>query len=516
MTWSDGYFTDLDYTHGYYRELNPAMLRLACIAANLRPPAADDCTYLELGFGQGVSIATHAAAASGDYWGIDFNPAQAAHARTLADAAGAAPHLSDDSFADFAARRDLPEFDIIVLHGVWSWISDANRRSIIDIIRRRLRPGGLVYVSYNCQPGWAAQAPLRHLMMRHIAHASGRSGDPAARIDAALAFARDLNAAGARYFADNPAVDPFLKNISTSDRNYLAHEYLNADWHIGHFADVADALSAAKLSYATSARLLDHIPDYSLRPADADRLATIADPLMRETVRDYLVNQKFRMDLFAKGAQPINSVDARALWMDTRFVLVLPEPVVKYRHATPMGDLGLDERIYRPVVEYLADDGYRPKSMAEIGEAATLARFDIREVLSALMMLAGLGIAQPARVPGDDERRRCAALNRHLCRRALSSGEIHVLASPVLGGGKAVPQEHQLIVLAMLEGMQTPEEQALYLDSAFQAHALTLRREGRSLKPGDEARREFRAMAVKFAADGHAALLRGLEILPAI
>jgi SAM-dependent methyltransferase len=516
MTWSDGYFTDLDYTYGYYRELNPAMLRLACIAANLRPPEIDDCTYLELGFGQGVSIAVHAAAATGDYGGIDFNPAQAAHAQTLADAAGSDPHLSDESFAAFAARDDLPVFDFIVLHGVWSWISAENRNYIRDIVRRRLRPGGLVYLSYNCQPGWAAQAPLRHLMAQHIEYAASRSTDAAGRIDGALAFARDLNAAGARYFADNPAVDPFLKNISGSSRNYLAHEYLNADWHIGYFADIAGELAEAKLSYAASARLLDHIPDYSLRPGDAQLLAKIVNPLMRETVRDYLVNQKFRMDMFVKGPLPINGVDARALWLETSFVLVLPVQTVKYRHATPMGDLGLDERIYRPLVEYLGEDGYRAKTMAEIGEAAALARFDIREILSALMMLTGLGIAQPARAAGEPSRRQSAALNRHLCRQALSSGDIQVLASPVLGGGKAVPQEHQLVVLAMMDGMRTPDEQAIYLDSVFQAHALTLRREGRALQPGAEAIGEFRAIAAKFDSDGHAALLKGLEVLPDI
>lgn len=514
MNWSDGYYTDLDYTYGYYRELNPTMLRLACIAANVQPPAIDDCTYLELGFGQGVSIALHAASATGSFWGNDFNPAQVVHARTLADAARAQPSLFDDSFAEFAARDDLPMFDVIALHGVWSWISNENRRHVIDIIRRRLRPGGIVYLSYNCQPGWAAQVPVRHLLARHIEFAASRSADAGTRIDNALIFARELASAGGRYFAENPAIEPFVQNISGSSRNYLAHEYLNADWNIDYFSDVAEMLGGAKLSYVASGRLLDHLPDYSLRPADVQMLARIGHPVMRETVRDYLVNQKFRMDIFVKGHRTLNGVDARAHWLDTSFVLVLPVEVITYRHATPMGELSLDERIYRPIVEYLASEGYLPKSLVEIGEAPELSACDIREVLSALMMLTALGIAQPARTYGETQRQRCDALNQHLCHRALSSSDIQVLASPVLGGGKAAPQEHQIIILAMLAGMRTPEEQALYLDAAFQSNGLTLRREGRTFRPGDEAIAELKGMAEKFAADGHPALLTGLGILP--
>ncbi|PCD04312.1 methyltransferase [Sphingomonas spermidinifaciens] len=513
--WSDGYVTDLDYTYGYYRELNPAMLRLACLAANVQPPAIDDCTYLELGFGQGVSINMHAAAAPGRFWGIDFNPAHALHARTLAAISEADAALSDDSFASFTARSDLPAFDIIVLHGVWSWISAANRAAILDIIDRRLKPGGIVFVSYNCQPGWAGPMPLRHLMARHVEFAATRSTDMPTRIDKAITFARELAAAGGRYFVENPGAEPWLAQLSGSNRHYLAHEYFNAHWQVDYFSDVSNALGTAKLTYAASARLLDHLPDYALRPSEAQMLGSIAHPVMRESVRDFLVNQKFRMDIFVRGARPLGSVDAQRSWQETAFALVLPEATIGYRHPTPQGELTLDERIYRPVVAFLAEDSYRAKTVAEIGKAPSLSRFDIRELLSALMMLTGLGIAQPARAATPLLRKRCNALNLHLCQQALASADIQVLASPVLGGGKAAPQEHQLVILAILAGMETPDEQALYLTDAFEAHNVTLQREGRAVPPGPAAIGAFRSIAARFEADGHAALLAGLGVLPA-
>ena len=58
---------------------------------------------------------------------------------------------------------DLPEFDFIGLHGVWSWVSPENQKIIINFIRKKLKVGGVVYISYNTLPGWLQMIPLREL-----------------------------------------------------------------------------------------------------------------------------------------------------------------------------------------------------------------------------------------------------------------------------------------------------------------------------------------------------------------
>ncbi len=175
-----GYVTQLDYSYGYYRELNPAMLRLVCLCSAIEPQLRDRPSYLELGFGQGLSINLHAAATEGRFWGTDFNPGQAVRARELAAASGADLHLLDDSFEEFAARTDLPDFDIIALHGIWSWISDANRKTILDIVRRKLRAGGHYLRQLQlparmgaCHPGPAAHDALWRLWRRPDDRPSG-------------------------------------------------------------------------------------------------------------------------------------------------------------------------------------------------------------------------------------------------------------------------------------------------------------------------------------------------------
>jgi len=185
--WTGGYVADIGYTHGYYVELNPLRIKLAFLKAGIALP--HNLNACELGFGQGVSTNVHAAASGTNWYGTDFNPAQAAYAQQLAAASGAPAHLYDDAFAEFCNRPDLPQFDFIGLHGIWSWISDENRHLIIDFIRRKLKVGGVLYVSYNTQPGWAAMSPLRDLLVEHAELMGAQGSGILPRIDASLNFA---------------------------------------------------------------------------------------------------------------------------------------------------------------------------------------------------------------------------------------------------------------------------------------------------------------------------------------
>jgi hypothetical protein len=131
--WTAGYVADIGYTFGYYTELNPLRVKLAFLNAGLVFPEAG--TACELGFGQGLSANMHAAASTCQWHGTDFNPAQAGFAQGLASVAGSGAKLYDDSFAEFVNRTDLPEFDYIGIHGIWSWISDENRSIMVEFIR---------------------------------------------------------------------------------------------------------------------------------------------------------------------------------------------------------------------------------------------------------------------------------------------------------------------------------------------------------------------------------------------
>jgi SAM-dependent methyltransferase len=505
---------EVEYTHGYYRELNPALLQLACLSAGVAPPA-DRQRYLELGFGQGHSINMHAAAGTGgmsEFWGTDFNPAHAAHAQTLAAASGARVRLFDDSFADFAARADLPEFDVIALHGVWTWVSDENRRAIVDIIRHKLRVGGLVYISYNCLPGWAPTMPLRHLMMLHAELSGPGERGMLAKVDEAIAFAQKVVDAGATYFVANPGVSERLKRLEGQDRSYLAHEFFNRDWAVMPFSEAARWLEDGKVSFAASAHLLDHFDSVNLTKGGEKLLAGIGHPVLRQSVRDYMVNQQFRRDMFIKGVRNLAAADRQALLSQQTFVLIVDPADIPMTARLPRGEVALHEDVYRPVIETLAEDSFAPKPLSRIKAHPKLQALRFGTVLQAVLVLTGLRHVQPAQAAGSEARARCEALNRRLMERARSERDLRWLASPVTGGGIAVSRMQQLCLLHLKRGgKKDAAEMATSIWKIFLREGERLLKDGKRLESPEENLARLTAQAATFV-EKQLPLLEGLGV----
>ena len=300
--WTAGYTADINYTFGYYPEMNPLRSRLAFAHAGVVSPQFG--TACELGFGQGVSVAIHAAASGTEWHGTDFNPAQAGFAQELAQAAGSGAKLRDEAFADFVHRADLPDFDFIGLHGIYSWITAENRAAIVDFLRRKLKVGGVLYISYNTQPGWAGFAPVRHLLAAHADSLGAAGKGILNRVDGAIEFAEQLLALSPAYLRAYPQLAERLKKVKGQNRNYVAHEYFNSEWQPMHFAEMAGQLQSAKLSFACSATFSDHVDAMSLSAPQQAFLSDIPDDVLRETVRDFMVNQQFRRDYWVKGCAP--------------------------------------------------------------------------------------------------------------------------------------------------------------------------------------------------------------------
>lgn len=152
-----------------------------------------------------------------------------AAAQALADQAGLSNlQLVQDSFSQLRGR-DLPPMDFIVLHGVYSWVNADNRAHIVALIARLLKPGGVVYLSYNCMPGWAHKAPLQRLMSEAAQRQS--RGSALQCFHAARHLLRQLDAADAAFFANNPGARTALRDIANASDAYLLHEFAPAAGH---------------------------------------------------------------------------------------------------------------------------------------------------------------------------------------------------------------------------------------------------------------------------------------------
>ncbi|MEB3222379.1 MAG: class I SAM-dependent methyltransferase [Candidatus Sericytochromatia bacterium] len=509
MNWTDGYVTELGYTHGYYRELAPGLLRLACLSQGVAAPEADGLRYLELGFGQGLSVAMHAAAGDGLYWGTDLNPSHAAQAKAWARAAGSDLVVLDDGFAELAARPDLPEFDVIALHGVWSWISPENRAAVVHLARKHLRVGGLMYISYNTTPGWSATMPVRHLMTLHAELGTAAAGGLASRIDEAIAFASRVSDAGAGYFRANPAAAERLKGLTTLDRNYLAHEYFNRDWHPMPFSEVAEALAEGKLSHVASAHLLDHVDAINLTAEGQRLLADLSHPVLKQSVRDYLVNQYFRRDVFVKGPRRLTPTELDRAWRDATFVLTSHPDDVPMTVTGSLGQANLLESLYKPLLGALAEDGAGPKSLGQLLGHPALQEASLPQLREAALLLTGGGHLFPVQPVSAAAQARCAALNDHLLDRAATQSDVSFLISPVTGAGVAVPRIPQLFLAGARAGKAEAAGLADHVWEVLQRQGQRLVHEGKPLESVEDNMAELRRQAEAF-------LLRRLPTLRAL
>lgn len=450
--WTKGYIADVDYSQGYYRELTPPFLAFALLAKGIRPPnPSGRLRYCELGAGPGftcnVVAATHPQA---DVWATDFNPSFAATARRLAEAAGI-PNLKvfDSSFEEFAAL-DLPSFDVIVLHGIYSWVMAEHRKAIVDFIRDRLAFGGVVYLSYNCLPGWAPILPLRRLLNEMAQRASGTTDE---RIDRAMTEVENLAALGAGYFEANASARTQLGAMRRMPHYYVAHEYFNRIWTPLYHLDVARQMHQAKLTFAASADLAHHIDRLCLTPEQRQKIAGIDDPAFGETIRDVFLNQQFRKDIFVRGPEAMPGSERRELLMRTRFALVVPRGLIEAAADYPQGRYPLDGG---PALDVLNGLAAGPRTLADLVSPADAS--DLERKVEALVILVGTGrveVALPAE--GDAARaERARRLNQVILERARYGDQLQSLASPVLGGAIKVDRLHRLLLLAETQGHADP------------------------------------------------------------
>lgn len=508
--WTEGYVAELDYTYGYYLELSPQRINFALLHAGFMPPEVMNAC--ELGFGQGISINIHAASSDIEWFGTDFSPNQVSFAQEVANASGAKIRLTDDTFQEFAVRDDLPDFDYIQLHGIWSWISDENRAVITDFIRRKLKVGGVVYFGYNTLPGWSTFAPIRHLLTEYANKFAGHNNNVESRVRNSLEFANKLFETNPRYLEINSIATKKFEHIKLQDHNYLAHEYFNRDWYPMYFSEMAEILKEAKLTYACSAHYLDHVDALNLNNQQQEYLNQISDFEFKQTVRDFMVSQQFRRDYWVKGARKLNYFERLEKLRKERFILTKYRSDVLMTVDGALGECSLSEEIYSPILDLMAD--HKIKSVMELEVVLKNTEITFSMLIEALMVLAGAGIVAPVQSTDSIEKSRKSTrkVNDYFIQKAIISNELKFLASPVIGCGIGVSRFEQLFVLAIQKNLKTPTQWAAFVEEKLHQQGQKIVANGNILETRKQNLDELILQANEFELK-RVSILRELQIL---
>jgi SAM-dependent methyltransferase len=408
-----GYSADIPYLRDFKPMLAPAWLDHVAMVCGREPPARQSgFTWCDLGCGQGVTAVILAAThPTGVFYGIDAMPGHIDHARRLA-AQAAIPNLFLHEM-DFAAALDLewPQFDYIVAHGVYTWIGPESQQALRRFIDRRLKPGGLVYLGYNAMPGWARDLPFQRLL-RELCERS--PGDSASRLAAALVIVREIADAGVRPFADSFIVSELKSRPQDYALPYLVHEFMPAAWQPLYVTEVRAAMARIGLEPVGSATLSENFDWMLLDEAARRTLSGIEDRDVRELVRDYHLDQRFRSDVFGRTNRRLEPGERTTRLLSSAFALARPVPEIRYTMWTAAGSVGCDCPAARKIVGALAAG---PRSMVGLLGA---------EDLSTVLALCAIGDI----IPVEAENAKVADLNRALCGRVDKPDEVRWLALP--------------------------------------------------------------------------------------
>ncbi len=475
--WDNGYVTDTVYTNQFYRETTPSWIATAALLLGHRPPdLSRPFRYIDLGCAHGFSAVTVAATCpQAEVWGFDFNPAHIESARLLAHRAGLTNiHFEEASFADIANRpaNALPEFDFLVSHGVLSWISPQNRQHLIDIIGQRLAPGGLAYLSYNVTTGWAGMVPLRALMYM-LSSASPERTD--ASVAGVLEFIDKMKAAGAGFFNAYPALENRLKDMRQHDPRYIAHEYLNRDWHPMMFVDVANAMKEARCNYIGSATLSENIDAVSVPQGLIPLMAEVKELTLRETLRDFGSGQGFRRDLYRRGVAPMSAAEHQQMLLDMTIAPTGLAPGDQVTISTPLGQLTGRPEIYRPLLAMLEQG---PLTVRKAQSTDPFAGRNLLELLQAVTLLIAGGFCHPMLPDGlsAGARESTARLNAAIAHINGHGGDLSRLALPAFGSAMTIDLLETLAIGEMIAG--NPSD----IPNLASAVAAGLARSGRSVQ----------------------------------
>lgn len=262
-------------------------------------PALRDARVLEIGCGDGANLlplAYHRPDCR--FVGIDASSVEIEDARSSAQRLGlenVALHAADVT----RIGGQLGTFNYILAHGVMSWVSDAVRDAIFALCREQLAPQGLLYLSYNTNPGWLARGLVR-AVMSGVAGAGKplrqRAGEAVSRADALRLPLQEIEHPYAQLLSRE------LARVHQVDESYLIHDYLSEHNRPYWFREFASLAAGFGFHYLAEAAFTQ--PDYRVPPELSECAAALAsDPLEVEALIDVLWYRQHRASLFCRDGE---------------------------------------------------------------------------------------------------------------------------------------------------------------------------------------------------------------------
>jgi SAM-dependent methyltransferase len=314
-------YDEIPYPSLVHDQTHPDLLRTRAALFGLKPAPASRCTYLEIGCGDGLNLATLAAAyPDSRFVGIDLSKRAIDAGRALVAEAG----LSNVELIQADLLRWPPRqapkvsFDYVVAHGFLSWVPKKVQTRFWKIVESRLAPGGVAFVSYLARPGADLRALAADLMARQARHFRA----PLERYEQGLALLR--LAAGALETAGSwqRLLSEQFALLRPRQPEAVLHDELGPQATAWFFSDICSQAGRAGLTFVSESEYSE--TRLAGGSAEANHLleSLRGDRTHQEQYFDYLTGRRFRQSLFCRTGSGVstepNSGLLRKLWFAAR------------------------------------------------------------------------------------------------------------------------------------------------------------------------------------------------------
>lgn len=336
-------YKELGYKSYPFPFTTPAYLEAYGTLVGLNTPPAKTARVLELGATYGgniISQAVHNPEAT--FIGIELSQDQVEKGnKIISDAKLDNVSLLQGDILNF--DESLGNFDYIIAHGFYSWISDEMKDKLLDIISHHLADNGIAYVSYNTYPGWHTMEEVRQLMLfanRGYDELTHKEKVLRGKTVGSLVGAQILNYDNLK--ERNSKFLGALRSVMQKDDYYVGHDHLEPHNDPCYFYQFNDHLKAHNLSYVCDADLtLSMVRTYD--ESIADKLEKLAPNSQadQEQYLDFMLDTTFRKSIICKEsaakdisydvANPdkVNTVPVRSIVNSFVFQILFDEEALK-------------------------------------------------------------------------------------------------------------------------------------------------------------------------------------------
>jgi len=494
-SWAHGYNIEVPYTFGYYKETNPLWIKWGVFLGGKKLPFENHLRILELGCGQGFNLCIHAGCfPKMEFLGIDFNPSHIAHAKELAKKASLKNiRFEEGDFVELAENfpKDWGQFHIVILHGIWSWISKDVREKVIEILKNVVLPGGIVYNSYNAMPGWMTGTILREILRSYYKI----SNLPAIQaLEKGLELAQKLKEVNAMVFNVYPNLKHRIEMASKHNKNYVVHEYINEAHTIFWVQEVIEEMLQAKLYYAGSANLVENFLPRLLPDPMENLVNQYSHPVFRLFLIDLMINQSFRRDLYQKGLVTPLGIEHIKEIRNIKFIKI-EEPPEELKFQTSAGVIHGKKEIYIPILEALSN---KPKSVEELLNLPELKKQNIGlpGIIQALTLLLNQGSISFYNEQYDASY--TFKLNKTITKLCAEGRPYNFIASPVAGIGIMMSPIEMYILDTIFEGIIRVEDLVNKVELKLKILGKKVIKDGKPIENPEEAKKFLKQQIQEF------------------